>query len=934
MAAPSAAEVSFRRRWYEAHRDRHALDREHHEMSVRAQDGFAASAGEALELLAGLRRTNDLQTFHEGMKVWARKPGTLDFNGHSGQMMLNQLVKSSEDLQQLTGLLVESLTAPATDDEAVAKIDELVEYVEDIRVGAHPAPGHVPFLISYFWGLADHQRWPVIWASGREFIEYLTGESYPSSLGGRYRVFLERVRELTTDHDEFEITAGWWGNSRSVFADEVLLERAAFGSDSDGSSSDERLANAQAMLKIADYWGSQLIGEVSAALGRSLKVGRPKPYWSDDYPRGDLWVDWRTKEASGLGVRVWVNQQGLAVALRPGEVRKGWWDEIIPILEAADYPGCRILGGPSSRIGEDMGLYGAHGAEFVYGRWFDREELAEIGLPKTVVETSTLLRPLFEKLLELAVPGSVVQPFGDDDPLERFVTQFRDEQNYPTPGDDWHRAEQRRLAEMLTPGSIILADMAEIRQIWSGGKYGGTGPMSVLNRTFRDADAEEYDRIIDVFLYLCWGEEGSDAERIDRLLDTEGEHYVKGLGESVIMKLLAVTRPESYLPVFPYSGPHGKRALLQLLELEEPTGSRGEIQVESNRLLYDRLERFFPGDPWGMMCFLYWYRDWDDEPQDEDGGDVIDDLAEELLVDRGFLDEVKALLEDKGQVIFYGPPGTGKTYLARKLAETLASDPIRRALVQFHPSSSYEDFFEGYRPEAEHGGEMTYRLTPGPLALMAARAADAPGRRHVMIIDEINRANLPKVLGELLFLLEYRGESVRTLYRPEDAFELPQNLWFIGTMNTADRSIALIDAALRRRFHFVPFFPNHGPMKGLLDRWLEKNGEPAWVGELVAQVNDELEKELGGPHLQLGPSHFMKRDLDVAAVRRIWKYNIEPFIEDQFFGDPRQIDYFRFDSVYQRYRERSGADEIAEMAAAIEGDTETDTTGADLRGDE
>src|SRR3546814_12424614 len=82
-----------------------------------------------------------------------------------------------------------------------------------------------------------------------------------------------------------------------------------------------------------------------------------------------------------------------------------------------------------------------------------------------------------------------------------------------------------------------------------------------------------------------------------------------------------------------------------------------------------------------------------------------------------------------------------------------------------------------------------------------------------MIIDEINRANLPKVLGEMLFLLEYRHEAVRTLYRPDDTFELPKDLWFIGTMNTADRSIALIDAALRRRFHFVPFFPNSGPME-------------------------------------------------------------------------------------------------------------------------
>ena len=131
-----------------------------------------------------------------------------------------------------------------------------------------------------------------------------------------------------------------------------------------------------------------------------------------------------------------------------------------------------------------------------------------------------------------------------------------------------------------------------------------------------------------------------------------------------------------------------------------------------------------------------------------------------------------------------------------------------------------------------------------------------------MIIDEINRANLPKVLGELLFLLEYRNEPVRTLYRPDDPFELPKDLWFIGTMNTADRSIALVDAALRRRFHFVPFFPNHGPMAGLLDRWLERERRAGVGRRAGGQVNDELSEALGGPHLQLGPSHFMKHGLD------------------------------------------------------------------------
>ncbi len=295
-------------------------------------------------------------------------------------------------------------------------------------------------------------------------------------------------------------------------------------------------------------------------------------------------------------------------------------------------------------------------------------------------------------------------------------------------------------------------------------------------------------------------------------------------------------------------------------------------------------------------------------------------LASSLLVEEEFLEDIVALLEDKRQVIFYGPPGTGKTYLARELAQHLASDDECRTLVQFHPSTSYEDFFEGYRPvgTGKEGG-IAYELMPGPLARIAEHAGDNPDRRHVMIIDEINRGNLPRVLGELLFLLEYRDESMQTLYRPDQRFWLPENLWFIGTMNTADRSIALVDAALRRRFHFVPFFPDDGPMKGLLDRWLKREDEPEWIGRLVSAVNEELKKVLEGSHLLLGPSHFMKEygpspDLHEEQLRRIWKYNIEPFIEDQFFGNPEQIASFEFDAVIKRHGPKAGGTGAVDVA--------------------
>ncbi len=288
----------------------------------------------------------------------------------------------------------------------------------------------------------------------------------------------------------------------------------------------------------------------------------------------------------------------------------------------------------------------------------------------------------------------------------------------------------------------------------------------------------------------------------------------------------------------------------------------------------------------------------------------LETAAKHLLCREEFLRGIVDLLQDKGQVILYGPPGTGKTYFARRLAWALLGiaddecyeDNPPYSLVQFHPAYSYEDFFEGFRPQVDDDGQMTYELTPGPLVRLAERAADHPDELHVMVIDEINRANLPRVLGELLYLLEYRDDWVQTQYRPDDGFELPSNLWIIGTMNTADRSIALIDAAMRRRFHFVPFFPDREPTAGLLRRWCAENEfELDWVADLLDAVNERLRADLEGDYMLIGPSHFMKHDLDENGLRRIWEYNIEPLIEDQFFGRQEVIDEYRFSRVWRRH---------------------------------
>jgi MoxR-like ATPase len=271
----------------------------------------------------------------------------------------------------------------------------------------------------------------------------------------------------------------------------------------------------------------------------------------------------------------------------------------------------------------------------------------------------------------------------------------------------------------------------------------------------------------------------------------------------------------------------------------------------------------------------------------------IEGLAKDLHIDPDYLKRIQRLLDHKQQVIFYGPPGTGKTYVAKKLAQLFASDGGVVETVQFHPSYAYEDFVEGYRPRLTNG-QAGFALVHGPLRRIADAAAKSKSR-CVLLIDEINRGNVAKVFGELYYLLEYRNEQISLQYS-EDPMSLPMNLWIIGTMNTADRSIALVDAALRRRFHFVPFYPDRAPIHGLLRRWLADQ-KPAllWVADAVDRANEEL----GNNHMAIGPSHFMRPDLTEEWVELIWEHSVLPYIAEQYFGDDSRLEAFALSRMRQ-----------------------------------
>ncbi len=286
-------------------------------------------------------------------------------------------------------------------------------------------------------------------------------------------------------------------------------------------------------------------------------------------------------------------------------------------------------------------------------------------------------------------------------------------------------------------------------------------------------------------------------------------------------------------------------------------------------------------------------------PCENNCGTPLTPLADDLSLPVEFLEEIETLLNDKRkrQVIFQGPPGTGKTFVARALARHLAGADERVTLVQFHPSYAYEDFVQGFRPTLKDG-QAGFELRDGPLVRAAERARNDPNpdAKHFLIIDEINRGNLAKVFGELYFLLEYRDESVELQYQSEgDAgFSLPDNLYIIGTMNTADRSIALVDLALRRRFYFVEFHPSKWPIDGLLRRWLSaKAPGMEWIADVVDTANERLSDS----HAAIGPSYFMREGLDDSAVERIWKHAVLPYVEEQLFGEPDRLAEFYLDRL-------------------------------------
>jgi 5-methylcytosine-specific restriction enzyme B len=337
----------------------------------------------------------------------------------------------------------------------------------------------------------------------------------------------------------------------------------------------------------------------------------------------------------------------------------------------------------------------------------------------------------------------------------------------------------------------------------------------------------------------------------------------------------------------------------------------------------------------------------------------------------GTIGRVQDVLARKSQLILYGPPGTGKTHWAERAAHELAAlwnfgrvveeltEGERRRIISpddesfvrvcsFHPGYGYEDFIEGYRPGVD-AGAIRFTLQDGIFKTLCATARQHPDARYYLIIDEINRGDIPRIFGELLTLLEKpkRGTSL-TLPLSGHSFSVPSNVFVIGTMNTADRSIALLDAALRRRFGFVELMPDSSVLGSTV-----VSGIP--LGPWLDTLNQLIVAHVGrdGRNLQVGHSYFLDSGRPIQDLRhlgRILQEDVLPLIEEYCYDDWERLEHILkkgfVDRPAGRFRAEvfdSGRDEdlvrailaiapevsASSIAVAAEGQSPSDGRGPD-----
>ena len=387
--------------------------------------------------------------------------------------------------------------------------------------------------------------------------------------------------------------------------------------------------------------------------------------------------------------------------------------------------------------------------------------------------------------------------------------------------------------------------------------------------------------------YSLYNDNGNKRRIFQNFLDAKAGDYVVGYEANPVKQIVALGRivKENDGKELPFVKTEGLVSPVDYADLKAiPELADMEFFKNSNGSLFKLTK-----DEYEIIMDLIRDTNPIHKPQDTKKYTGEDFLNQVFMSEESF-DTLTSLLKHKKNIILQGAPGVGKTYAAKRLSYAMMGkkDESRIRIIQFHQNYSYEDFIMGYKPDGDG-----FKLTKGVFYQFCQTAADHPGEDYFFIIDEINRGNLSKIFGELLMLIEkdYRKTGKAILAYTGAEFTVPDNVYIIGMMNTADRSLALIDYALRRRFSFFemdPGFNSDGFKK--YQAGFENDTFDALI-DCVKELNKEIEKDDSlGKGFRIGHSYFCNWDeCTNEMMQEVVRFDLIPMLQEYWFDDKQKL---------------------------------------------